>query len=1068
MSQIQFNDKLKQILILLQNTFSCNDNEIRKNAEKTLKKYSENPVSFIQEVIVCLTIDSKIINDQLKKSIAIYIKNLIYDKYEILKKNEEITIIKILSNIQLNNNLDITICSHLNNALVKLFSSNNIIDDKELIINYIKEYTLFQLNQKEKNIIQSYNNLNLFKNVFITKSLQVNNIETIFEEIIKLFDNLFQIYKNDLGNLEINSINLFSEIYDFMYLLIIKLKFIDEKEFTKRLILLFSKYGNFVYEIISTNKNNESQNPIIYICQNKELSQKMNILKAKCFQFISAIIQYLGESIKEENLINITSSIIKLTVNSLENLINDYINLLDNLIVDDDPLNIIIYNMIIFLTRGLIREPIKSNFEHLVFNFLLNVIFPFLISSKKDEEELIENPEEYNTYLNDLISNFKIKNYKVSISFLIVKILDNFVEQKIICISFCLQLLDYILKIENNENISKEKYYLLFNLNLNQYYILNKERISNEKLIDLLLLIIIILKDNIIKSKKNILFLREIVLNYFSKFNNINSLIIKNKLCYFYSNYFIHLYDENDNNNKNIITNIFLFLLQQIINPKENCLSYQSSNAIIFMLNKIEKNELLNSLINENLSKLIILINDDKNDNYMFFELLEEISEYNQINELIMLPFISETIKKIEKDINNSSNLKNSNSQIIFGKCFNIIINILKKNPIHEDRINEFENIIENLFTYLKEPEKIDFDDEIINIISEEIKNLNKITSLSIKLLQFLIPIIKKEEEIDDSIYNFLIYFFKIDFENNYNFIYKEQDLFFQIINNLLYNDIDSVFNDFYEFNLTKVFVILNKKLTSIQIKEICNQLYSKIYFQLPEDNEDDFFEVDVNKVNFAIFSTICSCMLNYPSLISNFIEENSTLSFYELMEKCLEIKYYKIDLGKNIILGLLNMIMTNQYNENKIIITILNLIFKYIIRQKKEENSYIKKLMKNDFNCNFINENYDDDNIEENNKNNIEESEEKEDNESNGNFHTQNLALSLNWLPNNKLDEFEIFFQCIYNLNDNIKNQFLNNLSEYEKLMFNDCIHTRRIPIEYKNIKLTIPRRTVRIKKNK
>ena len=153
MSQIQLNEKLKQILILLQNTFSCDDNEKRKKSEIILNKYSQNIVSFIQEIIICLTIDSKIINEQLKKSISMYIKNLIYNKYEMLNKNEEITLIQILSNIQLNNNLDISICSHLNNSLIKLFSSNNIIDDKELIINYIKEYTLFQLNQKEKNII---------------------------------------------------------------------------------------------------------------------------------------------------------------------------------------------------------------------------------------------------------------------------------------------------------------------------------------------------------------------------------------------------------------------------------------------------------------------------------------------------------------------------------------------------------------------------------------------------------------------------------------------------------------------------------------------------------------------------------------------------------------------------------------------------------------------------------------------------------------------------------------------------------------------------------------------------
>ena len=61
---------------------------------------------------------------------------------------------------------------------------------------------------------------------------------------------------------------------------------------------------------------------------------------------------------------------------------------------------------------------------------------------------------------------------------------------------------------------------------------------------------------------------------------------------------------------------------------------------------------------------------------------------------------------------------------------------------------------------------------------------------------------------------------------------------------------------------------------------------------------------------------------------------------------------------------------------------------------------------------------------------------------------------------------QIETFVKCILNINDEIKNKFKNNLSEYEKLMFNDLIHTRRISIEYKKIKMTVPRRIVHIKK--
>ena len=233
MSNIQ-NENINQILLDFQTTFSSSDDKKRKEAEKNLKISSQNPYLFIQKIINSITMDSNIINDQLKKSITIYIKNLIINNGENLSKEDQINLIQLFSLIQLNNNLNSSICNHLNSAIIKLFSCKTIIDDYQLIINFANNYYSFQLNQKEKNIIQSYNNLMLFKNIFNTKSLQKNNVDKIFEEIIKLFDNLFDKYKNDLGDLNIDSLDLFSEIYDFMYFIIIKIKQIDENNFEKK------------------------------------------------------------------------------------------------------------------------------------------------------------------------------------------------------------------------------------------------------------------------------------------------------------------------------------------------------------------------------------------------------------------------------------------------------------------------------------------------------------------------------------------------------------------------------------------------------------------------------------------------------------------------------------------------------------------------------------------------------------------------------------------------------------------------------------------------------------------
>ena len=149
MSNIQ-NENINQILLDFQTTFSSSDDKKRKEAEKNLKISSQNPYLFIQKIINSITMDSNIINDQLKKSITLYIKNLINNNGENLSKEEQINLIQLFSLIQLNNNLNSSICNYLNSAIIKLFSCKNIIDDYQLIINFANNYYSFQLNQKEK------------------------------------------------------------------------------------------------------------------------------------------------------------------------------------------------------------------------------------------------------------------------------------------------------------------------------------------------------------------------------------------------------------------------------------------------------------------------------------------------------------------------------------------------------------------------------------------------------------------------------------------------------------------------------------------------------------------------------------------------------------------------------------------------------------------------------------------------------------------------------------------------------------------------------------------------------
>ena len=69
-----------------------------------------------------------------------------------------------------------------------------------------------------------------------------------------------------------------------------------------------------------------------------------------------------------------------------------------------------------------------------------------------------------------------------------------------------------------------------------------------------------------------------------------------------------------------------------------------------------------------------------------------------------------------------------------------------------------------------------------------------------------------------------------------------------------------------------------------------------------------------------------------------------------------------------------------------------------------------------------------------------------------------------------NEIDEYDIFSRMLQNLN-NINSQvladFVNILNEPQKYMWNELVHTRRIQVSSSGIKMNVPRRTVKIKRN-
>jgi hypothetical protein len=108
-----------------------------------------------------------------------------------------------------------------------------------------------------------------------------------------------------------------------------------------------------IEEIIPNNKL------MIYITENEDLDKVMNSIKAKSFQFLSALIQYGSTTIKNELIQGICIQLIDYIIKNLENLV---INKLNNIEKYEKCLDILFYHIFLFLSRCLNREPILTNF----------------------------------------------------------------------------------------------------------------------------------------------------------------------------------------------------------------------------------------------------------------------------------------------------------------------------------------------------------------------------------------------------------------------------------------------------------------------------------------------------------------------------------------------------------------------------------------------------------------------------------------------------------------------------------------------------------------------------------
>ena len=252
--------------------------------------------------------------------------------------------------------------------------------------------------------------------------------------------------------------------------------------------------------------------------------------------------------------------------------------------------------------------------------------------------------------------------------------------------------------------------------------------------------------------------------NVMEKF--IKTSIVKQRICLFLSLYikdFIEL-----NLDLNIFKDICEFLFYNIFNENEHIAQYESFEAITKILtNKNFKNEITHYLAKKYYEKILSFIETCSNP--IFFDMLSEIvSSIEDLDDLQKL--LENLFIRIKKEITgvtprriSQSNytemmeqekiITKTNYRLIISKCFSVLHKIFKKEKLILNKYAEIEKYIEPLMKYMKTPNKIDFDDDLIDIMIMIIKTLKYLPNLAINLLPDIGQVMRKNKGITKNLF---------------------------------------------------------------------------------------------------------------------------------------------------------------------------------------------------------------------------------------------------------------------------------------------------------------------------
>ena len=1097
-----------EILLCLKNTYTSPDKNIRTQSEEKLSTLINSNIINFSSYLIELFKKEK--DKNLRLSIILFLKRKLSEKAEnnILSKDDLNSLIQIYILIMVDQNISIKELNNLKDTFIILLSTSSIQMLSE-IINYIqKQISLLPLGS----INGVISILSSLINSSLLNSKDTKLFYSIYSSIITMVSDITQNLYNKYSTIDLNKINIedykkLNNIFYYIYELIFDCNLKAKKNIDKTIIdenISQKLYNLYIIGVkLLVDLNAKDNNRIISWTGQKHLDKNVNNMKINIFKYINFRINEINEYSIDQTKIDNYNQMIKIVMLNLEWLIlNKFSYLIKietsdfNIEYPDYSYTILITFMLIHLKRILSKTIFLQEYTSQFKSIYKNILLPLLIPTEIEEQSASDN-DSVNGYLidmNDVIYENKQKKIKSQIGGLIKK----FYEKNNECHTF---MFKYTINIifslyDETKNLSDKS---LFEENDIITLLIESNTINKEKIICASFLALNIFSGIELKKidKENYKLLDSLFRYIFPliKYNENVYPLLKYQMIIFIRNYIINLYQ----NDKLILEKIIKFLFDGLFNTQNQLISNSSSDTIqkffefkikskhneIDMNEEEEENEFIeeNNKINNVRNSLInIILNISSEFERQILE--THISNFFDILSQIILSFVKNNenffknilvnicqrikleVEKhlkvkfvVQKDIKNKKEINKNSHEIIINKCFNII-KILIHN--HNFAINNsilIENSLRPLMEYMKDLEKIKFDEDLIYIIYMLIKQKKEMKGLGFSIIKYLSKYIDKCGSLYMEVYQLI----------DKCLLYGSN----QILSlNVWYNGIFNAFMSgikgdkynkgiLYTCMLIQTWITQFDKLPTDNINLIFEEIITKTNIILNDTNNKKNISKNIYNL-LGFITTIISGLNNYENIIipllRKYHNESSLKRWLKILIKHNNIFFdYEI---KILIYSLCSIIKKGLIQDD--IHIIINLGLDLLKCQTMNCKYQTKKDKINNIESNFIEEDEEDNKDEENDEDDEEDNELKE----------YKIIIDETSNPIKNLDEFQLYGEMLKYLKsekNDIYSKWENSLTQDQKQKIMKLIATKRISIhsDDNNNNIVVARRIVSIKRN-